>query len=200
MHRFVTRLAAPVAAVLISLSLAACGDDDPGGAASDAAHNDADVEFATGMIPHHAQALHMVEMAEGRGATPEFGQLLGDVEAAQEPEIEQMTGWLQEWGEDVPETRSPGGHGAHGGQGMGPGQQMMPGMMGPRDLDRLDRTAGERFERMWMRMMIEHHEGAIEMAETEQREGEFPDAIALAEDIVETQQAEIDLMEDLLRR
>lgn len=192
MHRLTTWLVAALVAVLVSASLAACGGGGSG-SVSDAEHNSADVAFATGMIPHHAQALHMVEMAEGRGATAEFDQLLEDIEQAQGPEIDQMAGWLEEWGEDVPPTEGSPGHGAHGGE-------MMPGMMGMRDLDRLDRTAGKRFERMWLRMMIEHHEGAIEMAEAEQQEGEYPDAIALAGDIVETQRAEIELMENLLRR
>ena len=201
------RLALLIAAVIAPVLLVGCSDDSPATPAattSGSDHNEADVEFATGMIPHHAQALHMVEMGEGRGASPEFRQLLADIEAAQGPEIELMAGWLEDWGAEVPPTAMGMGQ-AHGsgtgsGHGMGYGDPGQPGMMGSRDLDRLDMTQGAGFERMWMRMMIEHHEGAIEMAETEKRLGKAPDALDLAADIIEAQQAEIELMEDLIRR
>jgi uncharacterized protein (DUF305 family) len=193
----------PLAALLAALVLllTSCGGGDETSSAGD--HNAADVEFATGMIPHHAQALHMVEMAEDRGRSPEFRRLLDDIEEAQGPEIEQMAGWLEDWDEEVPPTEMPMGPG--GGHGMdhdtGPETGMHPGMMGPREFDRLDQMPrGEAFERMWIRMMIEHHEGAIEMSETEVADGEYPDAIRLAEDIIEAQRAEIELMEELLRR
>ena len=201
------RLALLVSALVALALLAGCSDDSApattSGAASGSGHNQADVEFATGMIPHHAQALHMVEMAEGRATTPEFRRLLDDIEAAQGPEIELMAGWLEDWGEEVPPT-SMGmgtGYGPRGDDhGMGHDDPGQPGMMGSGDLDRLGATGGDGFERMWMRMMIEHHEGAIEMAESEQRLGESPDALGLAADIIEAQRAEIELMEDLISR
>jgi uncharacterized protein (DUF305 family) len=204
----VRRLALLVAAVIAVVLLVGCSDEGSPAATSattsGADHNEADVDFATGMIPHHAQAIRMVEMGEGRGTSPEFRQLLADIEDAQVPEIEQMTGWLEDWGEEVPPTAMGMGqaHGSGGssGHGMGHGDPVQPGMMGARDLDRLDTTQGAGFERMWMRMMIEHHEGAIEMAETEERLGKSPDALDLAADIIEAQQAEIELMEDLIRR
>jgi uncharacterized protein (DUF305 family) len=195
----VRRLPALAALLVAVLLLASCGGGDTGSSA-EASHNDADVEFATGMIPHHAQALHMVEMAQDRGSSPEFRRLLEDIEAAQGPEIEQMAGWLERWDQEVPPTEMPMGddmgHDMGHDMGRGPG----PGMMAQRDLDRLDSTRGAGFELMWMRMMIEHHEGAIEMAETEVRAGEHPEAVELAEDIIEAQRAEIDLMQDLIRR
>ena len=159
------------------------------------------MQFATEMIPHHAQALDMVEMAEDRGASAEFEQLLGDIEAAQGPEIEQMAGWLEEWGEEVPPTDSamPMGHGDGHDMGDMGDVEAMPGMISQDDLDRLDQARAGAFEQMWLTMMIEHHEGAIDMSRTEVDEGQSPDAVALAEDIVESQTAEIDLMQDLLR-
>jgi len=74
----------------------------------------------------------------------------------------------------------------------------MPGMMSDDQLDALGDASGSPFDAMWLRMMIEHHEGAIEMARTEQDEGQNRDAIALAEDIEATQTAEIATMEDML--
>ena len=187
-----SRTVAVLAALVLSLS--ACGGDaDTAGTTS--GHNDADVEFATEMIPHHAQALYMVDMADGRDLDPEVRELMDAIEQAQGPEIEQMAGWLEDWDEEVPPTDSPMGdmgemdHGDHGGGA---------GMMSSEDLDALGSARDEMFQQMWLEMMIEHHEGAIEMAEVEQADGEFPEAIELAGDIVESQTAEIETMEELL--
>ena len=194
-----TRLAAAVLALLGSTALVACGDDsEPVAAVPDGAdHNSADVRFATEMIPHHAQALHMVDMAEGRDLTPEAEQLMADIEAAQTPEIEQMSRWLEEWDQPVPDT-----------SGMGPmGGDMdmdhmgdMVGAMSEEALAELEGAEGTVFERMWLQMMIEHHEGAIEMAEVELDEGEHAGTLDLAESIIESQRAEIELMESMLER
>ncbi len=194
-----TRLAAAVLALLGSTALVACGDDsEPVAAVPDGAdHNSADVRFATEMIPHHAHALHMVDMAEGRDLTPEAEQLMSDIEAAQTPEIEQMSRWLEEWDQPVPDT-----------SGMGPmGGDMdmdhmgdMVGAMSEEALAELEGAEGTVFERMWLQMMIEHHEGAIEMAEVELDEGEHAGTLDLAESIIESQRAEIELMESMLER
>lgn len=198
------RLVVLLVSLVVLVLLAGCGSDGTSATSSDADHNEADVEFAEGMIPHHAQALLMVEMGDDRGTTPEFRRLLEDIEAAQGPEIELMAGWLEDWDEGVPPTGTGMGQGYGSGgasdHGMGNGDPMQPGMMGPRDLDRLGMTEGRGFERMWMRLMIQHHEDAIEMAETERRLGEYPDALELAADIIDAQQSEIELMEDLIRR
>lgn len=200
-----TTVAAAVLAVLVAV-LAGCSGDSGSDATGDsgASHNDADVAFATEMIPHHAQALVMVDMADDVEVSPETRELMDAIEAAQGPEIDQMAGWLEDWDEEVPPTDWPmGGMGGtdgmdHGGMGDGDGLGM--GMMSEEDLEALRDRAGSAFERMWLRMMIEHHEGAIEMSQTEKVEGEFPDAIELAESIITSQQAEIETMEQLLER
>lgn len=194
-----TRFAALALALLGSTALVACGDDsEPVTAVPEGAdHNAADIRFATEMIPHHAQALHMVDMAEGRELTREAEQLMADIEAAQTPEIEQMSGWLEEWDQPVPDT-----------SGMGPmGGDMdmdhmgdMVGAMSEEALAELEGAEGTVFERMWLQMMIEHHEGAIEMAEVELDEGEHAGAMDLARSIIESQRAEIELMESMLER
>jgi len=89
-----TLTAAIVAASL--LTLAACGNED--GSDSAAGQNDADVAFAQQMIPHHQQAVEMAQLAETRAESPEVKDLAADIEAAQDPEIETMTGWLDSWG------------------------------------------------------------------------------------------------------
>ncbi|MDP3891788.1 DUF305 domain-containing protein [Nocardioides sp.] len=199
-----TRHALLTTALAAALTLGACGadtsTDDPGSTdgptdrTAAEAHNEADVAFATEMIPHHGQALVMVDMAEGRASDPDFAALLEDIEAAQAPEIELMQGWLEAWGEPVPDAR-PG----HGGMDHG-GMDSMPGMMSADELDDLEAARDARFQDMWLQMMIRHHEGAVEMARVEQAEGRFGEAITLAEEIERAQLEEIALMESMLSR
>jgi uncharacterized protein (DUF305 family) len=150
------------------------------------------VAFATEMIPHHQQAVETAEPAAGRANSPEVRQLAEDIEAAQVPEIETMTHWLKDWGQETP-TGSMG----HGDMGHGDSQEM-PGMMDETEMRRLTGSDGATFDQMFLQMMIEHHEGAIEMARTEQANGENPDAVALAEQIEADQEAEIATMKELL--
>jgi uncharacterized protein (DUF305 family) len=174
--------------------LAACGDDDTatGGGTTEGAttqvFNDADVAFAQGMIPHHQQAVEMAEMAARRAASDEVRQLASAIVAAQDPEIQTMTRWLQAWGEEIPTDMSSMDH-----TGMD-----MPGMMSDAEMQELEQATDVGFDRMFLQMMIEHHEGAIEMARTEQTEGQNRDAIALAKQIETAQTAEIATMRQLL--
>ena len=201
------KLATVLAAV--ALTLAACitidsggGDSDSGSSASTSKHNDADVTFAQDMIPHHAQAIVMSRMAKNQARDPRLRQLAADIQAAQGPEIDQMSGWLKAWDEDVPSTRGMGGMGGDGDH-MGDFGMMddydMPGMMTGRQMMKLDQASGSTFDRMWLQMMIQHHEGAIEMAKVEQRNGLSTNAIELARTIESTQTTEIALMKSILR-
>ena len=182
--------------VALGLALTACGGDDSDSGAASGDHNDQDVTFASEMIPHHAQAVQMSEMAVENAESQEVKDLAEDISAAQEPEIEQMSSWLEAWGEEVPDTGSGDMDGMdHGGMD---GMEDMPGMMSSDEMDELESASGSAFDEMFLSMMIEHHEGAIEMAQTEQADGEYPDAIDLAETIEETQASEIETMEELL--
>ena len=146
--------------------------------------NEADVVFAQGMIPHHKQALEMAALAEKSASSQEVKDLAAQISAAQDPEIEQMTGWLQDWGQPT--------------EMAGMGSMEMDGMMSDSQMADLEAASGEDFDTMFLEMMIEHDQGAIKMAETEISDGKNPDAIALAESIVEAQQAEIDTMQSIL--
>ncbi|PUA80782.1 DUF305 domain-containing protein [Nocardioides currus] len=187
------KLVAPL--VALGLALAACGGDDRGSGATSGDHNDQDVSFATEMIPHHAQAVQMSEMAVENAANQEVKALAEDISTAQGPEIETMSSWLETWGEDVPGTGGDMDGMDHGGMD---GVEDMPGMMSFDEMDELEAASGSAFDEMFLSMMIEHHEGAIEMAQTEQADGEYPDAIDLAETIEETQTAEIETMKELI--
>ena len=203
-----TRLAGGLlvgAVVLAGCSTAADSTNSGGSSSSSAAEsstgssesfNDTDVAFAQQMIVHHRGALAMAQLAEGRTENEKVLDLAARIEAAQEPEIQRMTGWLEEWGEEVP-TESDGMEGMeHGSMDMG--DMEMEGMMSEEDMAALESASGGDFGRMFLEMMIEHHRGAVEMAEIEIADGEYPDAVTLAEEIAESQTAEIEEMESLL--
>lgn len=189
------KLVAPL--VALAMALTACGGGDSDSAAGSGNHNDQDVTFASEMIPHHAQAVQMSEMALANAESQEVRDLAEDISAAQQPEIDQMSSWLESWGEDVPDTGSSGGMEGmdHGGMD---GMEDMPGMMSSDEMDELGSASGSAFDEMFLSMMVEHHEGAIEMAQVEQSDGEYTDAIDLAETIEETQTAEIETMKKIL--
>ena len=197
----VKTLTALLATLTTMLALASCGgqDEDAEPATHTAADgqrfNDADVAFATDMVQHHAQALAMVDLTIGRDLSPRLGRLAEGIRTAQGPEIEAMTGWLTDWDQPVPETVRDHAN-AHGGQ---PDLDTdMPGMMSQEQMEDLEAASGPEFEELFLTMMIDHHEGAIEMARTEQRDGLHADAVALAEQIESAQAREIDTMQRML--
>ena len=181
-------------AIALTLVAAACGDSGGSATPSTAAFNDADVSFAQGMIPHHAQAVEMADIASTRASSAKVKDLASRIKAAQGPEIATMTAWLKSWNKPV--TASSGG-GMAGMAGMGSGASAM-GMMSDADMKGLGAASGAAFDKMFLTMMIEHHKGAIDMAKTEQTDGKFAATKALAGSIVTAQQAEIDEMGKLL--
>lgn len=144
------------------------------------------------MIPHHAQALVMADMALDNSSNDQVVGLAGRIKAAQQPEIDQMKGWLEAWGEPV-----EAGSGGHGMSGMG-GDAMGAGMMSDDEMGQMGGMRGTSFDQMWLTMMIRHHEGAIEMAEKHQTEGQSIEALALSRAIITVQQAEIAEMRTML--
>lgn len=183
------RLAAVAALGAAALVLSGCASVFTGGMGGRDLPDDvaaADVMFVQMMIPHHEQAIEMADLVlETPGIDPAVIELATEIKAAQGPEIEQMKQWLDDWG--MPSM--PGGHGGHGG---------MDGMLSEEELQRLDDAEGDEATRLFLEGMIEHHEGAIDMADDVIDDGENADVRALAEVIMTTQQAEIDLMRDLL--
>jgi len=182
------KLPALAAVAVVVLALAGCGGND-GSSPASAQFNEADVTFAQGMIPHHRQAIEMAKVAQQRAAGADVKKLAGDIEKAQDPEIQTMAGWLRAWSKDVPTDTS----------GMQHGGMDMPGMMSADEMKALENASGATFDRMFLQMMIKHHEGAIEMARTEQTNGTNPEATALAKQIETAQTAEIGTMEQLLK-
>lgn len=203
----IRRFTVPTLAFALVATLAACGSDDSPSAdtaatetaaaaeapsttpAGNAALNDADVEFAQGMIAHHEQAVEMAEIAldPNRQAGAEVTDLATRIQAAQEPEIEQMTAWLTAAGESIT-------------MDLGEGHDMssMEGMMTAEQMDALAVATGSEFDTMWLEMMIAHHEGAISQSQTVKANGSNPDVLTLADQIIAAQQGEIAEMQALL--
>ena len=152
-----------------------------------AGHNADDIAFAQQMIPHHSQALDMAKLVPSRSTNPKVLDLASRIEKAQDPEIKTMQGWLTGWG--APASSMPASM-----PGMDHG---MPGMMSDADMKKLEGAKGAEFDKMWLDMMIEHHQGAIDMAKTELSKGGNADAKALAQKIIDAQQGEITEMQGL---
>ncbi|OZD55606.1 DUF305 domain-containing protein [Rhodococcus sp. 06-1477-1B] len=194
-----TRTAATAALTLTSLLvLAGCsGATTSGGSmpgmdhgsssaapAQSADANQADVMFASMMIPHHTQAIEMSDTLLSKDGIDERVTALAEqIKAAQGPEITTMEGWLVDWGASSSDMGSMN----HSG-----------GMMSEGDMQALEQSTGTDAARLFLQQMIEHHRGAIGMAEQEVGDGQNGDAVALANTIVETQTSEITQMQELL--
>lgn len=157
-------------------------------------NNEQDAMFAQMMIPHHEQAIEMATLAETRASNPEVKKLAADIKGAQDPEINTMRGWLKSWGkdEDIPLSTDHG----MGGHDMG---ATVSGMMTNEDMDKLKAATGAEFDKMFMTMMIQHHQGAIDMARTEIQGGQYGPAVQMAKDIEAAQTKEIEKMNQLLK-
>lgn len=175
-------LRAALAGLLLAL-LTACGGSD-GSVSSE--HNRADVTFTTQMLPHHQQAVEMSDLAASHGAGPAVLDLAARIKGAQSPEITRMKAFLDAWGVAEPPT----GSAMHG--------SGMDAMMSDQDVRELSTARGAAFDSLFLTQMIQHHEGAVKMARTEQREGRSAEAVALAKTVEEAQTTEITEMEKLL--
>jgi uncharacterized protein (DUF305 family) len=186
----------------IALALAGCattagggsgmpGMDHGGGSSSSPAttvqgeFNAADSMFAMMMIPHHEQAIEMSDVILAKtGVDQDVLDLAQQIKDAQAPEIELMQSWLDDWG-----MPSSGGM-----DGMDHGN----GMMSDDDMAALEAAEGADAARLFLQQMIEHHEGAIDMAQDVLDDGANPEVLALAERIIRAQTDEIATMEQLL--
>ena len=200
----IRRAGVTATAVAAALVLAACGNDSDSGSGSHrssdssssaasstaGAHNAQDVTFAQGMIPHHQQALEMAKLAADRASSAKVKDLASRIEKAQDPEIQTMSGWLKGWGEDTDMSSSM--------PGMDHSSAGMAGMMDSKDMAELKKMSGKDFDTMFLTMMTEHHQGAVEMAKTEKAKGSYGPATSMADDIVTAQTAEITEMNKLL--
>lgn len=168
-------------------------------------HNQADVTFAQQMTVHHQGAITMADLAATRATSPKVKTLAAQIKAAQAPEIKQMAGWLAAWAPDTdmngkPNTtaESMGGMGGMGSETAG-AASAMPGMISDAQMSQLIAATGPAFDRLFLQMMITHHQGALTMAKTQTAQGSNPEALALAKSITTSQTAQITQMQDMLK-
>jgi len=143
-----------------------------------------DRQFLDEMIPHHAMAIAMVQIMISQSDHPELRDLGGRIITGQQQQIDQMEAWRQQWYPDAPPlTDMMGGMMGNGGMSM-----MGGGMM-----------TGGRADRMFLRMMVPHHQRAIDLSEDALTNGQHPELTGLATDIIAVQSAEITEMKGYLR-
>ena len=170
------------AVAALAVLLAACRS--PASTAPDGSrYDDADVTFATMMVPHHAQAVAMSRLVAGHAASAPVRELAQQILAEQVPEIVQLRELLSAW--DRPAASMSG-------------MTDMPGMMTDQQMRELATSSGPTFDHLFLEMMIKHHGGGVAMADTELSDGENPDAQVVATNIRDGQQAQITLMRQLL--
>jgi uncharacterized protein (DUF305 family) len=148
----------------------------------------ADVEFMQGMIAHHSQAIYMSRMAEAHHASPRLLKLATKIDQSQVAEINIMQEWLRRNGQFAPDTSSWR-------------TMTMAGMLTKEQLEELDAATGAAFDRAYLTMMIQHHEGALKMVKdlfATPRAGQEVDVNVFANDVVTVQTAEIGVMHQML--
>jgi uncharacterized protein (DUF305 family) len=165
-------------------------------------HDDADIAFATAMVPHHEQAIAMARLAADHTQSADIKILAQQIAAEQLPEIVQLQDLLSNWGQPAaPATSRMSG--VAGMSGMddttNAGHTVSgPGMMTDQQMHDLSAASGAAFDRLFVRMMIKHHGAGITMAQTELSDGENADAQQLAENISDSQQAQTAYMIQML--
>ncbi|MCU0153739.1 MULTISPECIES: DUF305 domain-containing protein [Curtobacterium] len=198
MNTTITRTLAATAALTIGLTLAGCSTNNAGSSdnssssssSSSSTHNDQDVTFTQGMLPHHKQAIEMSDMllAKGSDVDPDVVTLAKQIKAEQAPEIKTMTGWLKAWGEPTEMSSMSGmDH-----------SSMSGGMMSDADMNALDSASPADAGKLFLQQMVEHHTSAVDMAKTEVDKGKNTDAVAMAKSIVSSQTEQISQMKDML--
>src|SRR5262245_43960620 len=123
-------------------------------------YSDADIDFMTGMIPHHAQAVIMARWATSHGARSEVSILCERIVVGQADEIRSMQQWLSDHGQPVPDAQSTRMKMQMNGVEH---DMLMPGMLSDEEMAELEKARGSEFERLFLLGMIKHHQGAIDM-------------------------------------
>ena len=184
-------------ALIAALVLAGCSansgtegmDRNSPSASPSSAFNNADEIFAMEMIAPHQRAIEMADMLLDKdGVDERVTEMAQNIKDAQGPEIDTMNGWLDSWGIVT------GDSGMEGMKGM----DHSGGMMSDEDMTSLENAPGAEASSLFLEQMIEHHNGAIDMAQLELNNGENPDALLLAQKIIDDQSAEIATMQSIL--
>lgn len=189
----------------------ATSDDEATGPPALPSERSADVGFARDMQIHHAQAVEMSFLVLDRATDPLVKSMALDIATTQQHQIGQMYAWLELWGASQTGTvppmawmHEPGPDDpsarATGMNMDAPPPALMPGMASPADLNGLRAASGRSAERLWLRLMIRHHLGGIDMARAAAREADQPEVVELARAIAGSQRYEVDQMRSMLRQ
>ncbi|WP_393915925.1 DUF305 domain-containing protein [Halostreptopolyspora alba] len=150
----------------------------------DDGHNEADAEFMVQMIEHHKQALDMSELAEDRADRDAIVSIAERIYDAQNAEIKAMQGWVDSNVDDPQEYEID--------------HSEMPGMATPEEMAELEDSSGDDFDRLFVDLMVTHHEGGVTMAEDVLIDGESDMISSFASDVIATQRGEIARMRDII--
>ncbi len=153
-----------------------------------AIYTEADVQFMQGMIAHHAQAIFMSRMAAAHGANPRVLKFANKIDQSQIAEIRLMQDWLRRNSQTAPDTSSWR-------------TMHMPGMLTADQLEQLDAAKGPEFDRQFLTLMIQHHNGALKMVSdlfASPRAAQDVDVSVFANDVQTVQTAEIGTMQQML--
>ena len=143
--------------------------------------NDADKTFVKDMIVHHQQAVYMADLAPARASSGDLKELASRIHDVQGPEIDMMNRWLSQHAVPTVNPNAPHGHGG----------AAMPGMATSEQLEALKKAKGESFDRLFLRLMIAHHEGALTMADEVRKNGTDIRVQEIADDVTAEQTDEI---------
>ena len=197
-RRFVLAAAAAIVVVAAVVLVFTKADND----GADRTPSEVDIGFAQDMIVHHQQAVLMAAYTREHAGSGEIRALAGVIDAAQQREIGQMTGWLQSWGKPTASDRVPmswmtdemPGHTNHHADA-----GSMPGMASPAEMDRLVNLTGKPLDIQFLRLMTRHHEGGLPMAKDAATRARTAYVRAAARTMILEQQREIDQMQMLLQ-
>lgn len=166
-------------------------------------HNVADLTFAATMVAHHAQAIEMTQLLLAKtDIDPVVRTFAEQIKKEQGPEIELMRGWLARWDQPVPAPNgAPTGNAGRGTSRLGnSGHDLssLPGMMSAGDMAALKHLDGVEGAKLFLLMTVNHHLGAVQMANDELATGRNGDTKKLAQAIIDTQQTEVRTGNELL--
>lgn len=188
------RVAGVVLGAVVAGFLAGCGgmaDTAPQSparataAAGQQRHNDADVTFLQDLLPHHVQTGTMTDLARTKAASSKVKALAAQIKAEQDQQITRIRDLLGAWGVPIPAGGSRNGQ--------------VPGMLSDQQIQQLSSASGSDFDQMFLRLMIDHQQGAIQLAQTELTQGSDPQARRIAQDTVTRQQVEVNQMQKMLQ-
>jgi uncharacterized protein (DUF305 family) len=155
----------------------------------------AEAGFARDMQVHHLQGVDLAMIVRDRSDDPDMRRMAYDMATTQAHQAGQLYGWLAAWGLRQLGSQPPMTWMGHTGQGMG---ALMPGMATPEQMSALSAAAGVEAERVFLRLMIAHHRGALEMSEAVIERSGHPVVLAFARGVLLSQRSETALMTTLL--